>query len=156
VVRIEGLVQNWGLFRALDLVAKVLVLCSFSPTGHGSRSLTWLELGGLWDLPISIMDALPTVGGDTLLRAFCKGAPTKILASGADFLLTLSFQGGLRGVHSAKSPLAVSDLGPRPRTNSELGLVMTLPTANDNDAVMLEVRKGDSQKADDASVPDHL
>jgi hypothetical protein len=156
VVRIEGLVQDWGLFPALDLVAKVLVQCSSSPSGHGSRYLTWQELGGLWDLPISIMDTLPTVGGDTLLWAFCKGAPTKILASGADFLLTLSFWGGLRGVHGAKRPLAVSDLGPRPWTDSELGLAKTLPTAHDDDAVMLEVRKGDSQKANKASVPDHL
>ncbi len=93
VVRMEGLVQDWGLFPASELAATVLVQCSSSPTGHGSRSLTWLELGGLWDLPISVMDALPTVGGDTLLRAFCKGAPTKILASGTDFLLASSFWG---------------------------------------------------------------
>jgi hypothetical protein len=62
----------------------------------------------------------------------------------------------LRGVHGAKRPLAVSDLGPRPRTNSELGLATTLPTAHDNEAIMLEVRKGNSQKANNALVPDHL
>jgi hypothetical protein len=91
-----------------------------------------------------------------LLRAFCKGAPTKILALGADFLLASSFRGGLRGVHGAKRPLAVLDLGRWPRTKSELGLATTLPMAHDDDAVMLEVRKGNSQKANNALVPDHL
>ncbi len=98
------------------------------------------------------------------MQAFCKGAPTKILALGADFLLTSSFRGVWGGVNGAKRPPAVSDLGPRPRdlgprprTDSELGLAMTLPMAYDDDEdVMMEVRKGDSQKADDASVPDHL
>jgi hypothetical protein len=155
VVRIEGLVQDWGLFPASDLAARVLVQCSSSPSGHGSCLLTWLELGGLWDLPISIMDTLPPMGGDVMLQAFFKGAPTKILALGANFLLTLSFRGGLRSVHGVTRPLAVLDLGPRPLSYSELGLA-TMDAAHDNNAVMLEVIKGDSQKADDASVLDHL
>ncbi len=155
VVRIEGLVQDWGLFPASDLATRVLVQCSSSPSGHGSRLLTWLELGGLWDLPISIMDTLPPVGGDVMLWPFCKGALTKILALGASFLLTLSFQGGLRSVHRVTRPLAVSDWGPRPLTDSELGLAK-MGTAHNDNAVMLEVIKGDSQKADNASVLDHL
>ena len=72
VVRSEGLVQDWGLFLALALEAWVLVLCYSSPSGYGARSLTWLELGGLWDLPISIMDALLPSGMELMLRAFCK------------------------------------------------------------------------------------
>ncbi len=72
VVQIEGLVQDWGLFPASDLVAKVLVQCSSSPSGHRLCLLTWLELGRLRDLPISIMDTLPTVGGDALLRFFAR------------------------------------------------------------------------------------
>jgi hypothetical protein len=101
------------------------------------------------------MDTLPPMGGDVMLRAFCKGAPTKILALGANFLLTSSFRGGLRSVHRVTRPLAILDLGPRPLTNSELGLA-AMGTAHGNNAVMLEVIKSDSQKADDASVLDHL
>ena len=47
VVRVDGLVQDWGLFPAADLDAKVLVQCSFSPSGCGSRRLTGPELGAL-------------------------------------------------------------------------------------------------------------
>ena len=52
VVRVEGLIQDWGLFPASDLAAKVLVQCSFSPSGYGHRSLSGTELGALWDIPI--------------------------------------------------------------------------------------------------------
>ncbi len=82
VVRSEGLVQDWGLFPASDLEAQALVQCSPSPSGYGSWRLTWLELGGLWDLPISIMDALPPASSELMLRAFCKTAPTKVLLVG--------------------------------------------------------------------------
>ena len=78
VVRVDGLVQDWGLFPASDLAAKVLVQCSFSPSGYGYRSLTGLELSGLWDLPISVLDALPGQGSTTVLRGFFQSAPTKI------------------------------------------------------------------------------
>jgi hypothetical protein len=70
--------------------------------------------------------------------------------------LTSSFRWGFRGIHGAKRPLPVSNLGPQPQPHSELELAMTLPTAHNDDAIMLEVRKGNSQKADNASVPDHL
>ena len=93
VVRSEGLVQDWGLFPASDLEAQVLVQCSSSPSGYGARRLTGMELGGLWDLPISIMDALPPSEAEFMLRAFCKTAPTKVLLAGADLLLTTSFWG---------------------------------------------------------------
>jgi hypothetical protein len=82
--------------------------------------------------------------------------PLRGLDSGANFLLTLSCRGGFRGIHGAKRPLAISDLGPQPWTDSELEPATTLPTAHNNDAIMLEVREGNSQKADDASVPDQL
>jgi hypothetical protein len=59
VVREGGLVQDWGLFPASDVGARVLVQCSLSPSGYGLQGLTWSELGGLWDLPISVMDAMP-------------------------------------------------------------------------------------------------
>jgi hypothetical protein len=91
-----------------------------------------------------------------LVQGFLKFWLPRGLDSGADFLLTLSFWGGFRGVYGAKRPLAVLDLGPQPRTNSELGPATTLPTAHNNDAIMLEVRKGNSQNANNASVPDQL
>jgi len=57
VVRSEGLVQLCGLFPASDRSARVLVLATSSPTGLGSRSLSLMELGGLWDIPISVIDS---------------------------------------------------------------------------------------------------
>ncbi len=36
VVREGGLVQDWGLFPASDVGARVLVQCSSSPLGYGS------------------------------------------------------------------------------------------------------------------------
>ena len=62
-----------------------------------------MELGGLWDLPILIMDALPPSEAEFMLRAFCKTAPTKVLLTGADLLLTTSFRGGLGGLFGHKS-----------------------------------------------------
>ena len=133
----------------MDLAAKVLVQCSFSPSGYGFRSLTGLELGGLWDLPILVLDALPGPGGEAVLQGFFQLAPTKILFAGADFLLTASFQGGLGGLQ----PILV---GPRPLSDSALGLTRR-PLAHDRlPFAPEEVVKGDSQKADDAVVPDHL
>ncbi len=35
VVRVDGLVQDWGLFPASDLTVQVLVQCSSSPSGYG-------------------------------------------------------------------------------------------------------------------------
>ena len=92
------MVQDWGLFPASELEAQVLVQCSSSPSGYGAWRLTWLELGGLWDLPILIMDALPPANLELMLRAFCKIMPTKVLLAGADLLLTTSFRGVGGGV----------------------------------------------------------
>jgi hypothetical protein len=146
------LVQNWGLLSpASELSAKVLVQCSSSSSGYGFRRLSGAELGALWDLPISVLDALPGQGTDAMLQGLFRLAPTKILFSGADFLLTSSFRGGLGGL-KAGAPLTV---GPRPLSNSALGLAPTsildhLPFHP------VEVVKGDSQNADNAAVPDQL
>jgi hypothetical protein len=102
VVRQEGWVQDWGLFPASDLSAQVLVQCSTSPLGYGSRCLTGLELGGLWDVPILVLDLLPSHEADTLLRGLCWSALAKILFGGADFLLTASFRGGVGGYDTSK------------------------------------------------------
>ncbi len=91
-----GLVQDWGLFPALDVGARVLVQCSSSPSGYRLQGLTWSELGSLWDLPISVMDAMPQGVAEAMLPAFCKTAPTKDLIAGADYLLNC-FGGVQRG-----------------------------------------------------------
>ena len=157
VVRSEGLVQDWGLFPASDLEAQVLVQCSSSPSGYGARRLIGMELGHLWDPPITIMDVLPPSEAEFMLRAFCKTAPTKFLLAGADLLLTTSFRGGLGGLEqiSVEANLKSAEAhGPRPLLDSELGL--STPPAFTAPHLLDEVHKGDSQKADDAEVPVHL
>ena len=58
----------------------------------------WSELGGLWDLPIFVLDTLPSSPlADFLLWAFCSTAPTKVLIAGADALLAGGFRGGVGG-----------------------------------------------------------
>ena len=47
--------------------------------------------------------------------------------------------------------------GPSPRSNMDLGLVVSLPRLEDNNRLFAtRVVKGDAQKADGAAVPDHL
>ena len=172
VVQVDGLVQDWGLFPATDLAAKVLVQCSFSPSGYGFRTLTPAELGGLWDLPISVLDSLPERGAAEMLHALFRTAPTTILFAGADFLSTASFRGGLGGLKQGlggpcqQGPKQVclgglkqGSVGPRPLSDSALGLVRS---GSHQDRLVfkvfepVEVVMGDSQKADNAAVPDQL
>ena len=97
VVRSEGLVQLCGLFPASDRFTRVLVPATSSPTGLGSRSLSFMELGGLWDIPISVMDSLVGPAAGDIYMALFDTPPTKTLLVGADSLLTTSFRGGLQG-----------------------------------------------------------
>ena len=155
MVRSEGLVHDWGLFPASELEAQVLVQCSSSPSGYGARRLTWLELGGLWDLPILIIDALPPSEAELMLRAFSKTAPTKVLLAGANLLLNTSFRGSLGGLkQNLGGAKLVEAHGPRPLSNSKLGV--STPPACTAPHLLDEVHKGNSQKADDAAVPVHL
>ena len=100
VVRSEGLVQLCGLFPASDRSARVLVPATSSPTGLGSRSLSLMELGGLWDIPILVMDSLVGPATGDIYRALFDTPPTKSLLVGAVSLLTTLFRGGLQGLHS--------------------------------------------------------
>ena len=98
------------------------------------------------------------------MGAICRTPPSKLLHSGADLLLTSCFRGGLVGVLQGQGCLP----GPRPRSDSDLGLAPAakrLRPSEECDALVAkaeeyvggdEVIKGDSQKADDAAVPDHL
>ncbi len=127
VVRLEGLVQDWVLFLASELEAQVLVQCSSSLSGYGAWHLTWLELGGLWDLPILIMDALTPASLELMLCAFCKTAPTKVLLAGADLLLTMSFRGDFGGLKTTLGgQKSVKAYGPWPLSDSNLGLSIPL------------------------------
>ena len=89
-----GAVQQWGLFPASALSTPVLLSVAGSFTGLGVRSLSWLELAALWDVPILILDRLTQPLDVEILRGFCSSAPAKVLFVGADALLTTSFQGG--------------------------------------------------------------
>ena len=104
------------------------------------------------------MDALPPVYAELMLHAFCKTAPTKVLLAGADLLLTTSFRGGLGGLKTTcGAPKLVKAYGPRPLSNSALGLsIPPVCTAPPMLELLDAVHKGDFQKADDATVPVHL
>jgi len=98
------------------------------------------------------------------MSAICRTPPSKLLHSGADALLTSCFRGGIVGVLQGQGCLP----GPRPRSDSDLGLAPATKChrpLEECDALVAEakeyvegdeVEKGDSQKADDAAVPDHL
>jgi hypothetical protein len=96
VVRSDGLVQLCGLFPASDRSARVLVSATSSPSGLGSRALSLPELGGLWDIPISVMDSLVGPTSGDMYRGHFDTPPTKSLLVGVDSLLTTSFRGGLQ------------------------------------------------------------
>ena len=112
------------------------------------------------------MDALPPSCAELMLRGFWKTTPTNILLVGADLLLSLSFRGvvgGLKMVLGGLTMVPAQDAqgappyGPRPLSNSKLGLSTTPACTAPPMLHLLDVvHKGDSQKADDAAVPDHL
>ncbi len=160
----HGFISDFGLFPAWDPTAQVLLESSGSPSGYGSRSLLARELGDLWDVPILFMDYLEV--GD-LMSAICRTPPSKLLHTGADLLLTEGFQGGFVGIRQGLQGKG-SLPGPRPRSDSDLGLAPAtkrlklqmvcepLAAVADEYVGREEVIKGDSQKSDDAVVPDHL
>ena len=169
VEREEGFILDFGLFPASNLTAQVLLESSGSPSGYGLRSLSARELGDLWDVPILFMESLTDQEVGDLMGAICRTPPSKLLHSGADLLLTNGFRGGLGGGLEGRGSLP----GPRPLSDSDLGLAPAakrlrpseerepeerepLEAEADEYVGGDEVIKGDSQKADDASVPDHL
>ncbi len=119
VVRIEGLVLDFGLFLASDPSARVIVELSSSPSGYGSCHLMAQELGDLWDVPILLLDSLLEMDAGSLMAAICTSLPSKLLHTGADLLLTVVFRGG--GVGRARKLLVPP--GEHPLSNLELGLL---------------------------------
>jgi hypothetical protein len=119
-----GIIHQWGLFPASDLGARVLLASSGCPSGWRVRPLSWLELAALWDVPILVLDAFTEESSISFLRGFCASAPAKVLFAGADALLTTLFRGGSSLIDS----LVQSSVGPSPRSNMDLGLVVSPPT----------------------------
>jgi hypothetical protein len=159
VVRVEGLVLDFGLFPASDPSAWVIVESSLSPLGYGLRRLMARELGVLWDVPILLIDSLSETDVGLLMAAICASPPSKLLHTGADLLLTAVFRGG--GVGRAREFLVPP--GPGPLSDLELGLLSSMnkqqrveAPPQDKVSTVEAVIKGNLQKADNASVPDHL
>jgi hypothetical protein len=91
-----------------------------------------------------------------ILWGFCASAPAKVLFAGADAFLTMLFQGGSL-IGSLVLSINEEVAGPSPRSNKDLGLVVSPPARQDkNQRFATRVIKGDAQEADRAAVPDHL
>ncbi len=76
--------------------------------------------------------------------------------AGADALLTTLFW-GVSVLVGSLVPLIDEVAGPSPRSNNDLGLVVSPPARQDNNRRFTTcVVKGDAQMADGAVVPDHL
>jgi hypothetical protein len=178
--------MDFRLFPASDLGAEVLVESSGSPSGYGSRCLTPGELGNLWDVPILFLDSLSNGEVSSLMKDICRSPLSKLLHTGADVLLTAAFRGGCKGTCDAvRQGGSTGDTtygtceavrqggstrdttsgvvpGPRPHSDEVLGLPPVSrrvdSAAGDPTDLALaeEVTKGDSQKADNAAVPNHL
>ena len=176
VVRVEGLVMDFGLFPASDPSAQVVVESSSSPSGYGLHRLTARELGNLWDVPILFLNSLSKAEVGALTGAICASPPSKLLHTGADLLLTAVFRGGgvgsVSGKGSAREPSGPP--GPHPLSDRELRIKRVAPDkaspgekrprvevppqdkVSTEVSTAVEVIKGNSQKGDNASVPDHL
>ena len=147
----------------------MLVESSGSPSGYGSRSLLARELEDLWDVPILLLDSLSDAEVTGLMEGICQSPPSKLLHTGANLLLTASFQGGFarEGRSGEDKGRSGEELpGSHPLTDDELGLCplpveRTVPSDEGFVQGLLEspddeVIKGDHQKANNAAVPDHL
>ena len=177
---VEGRVLDTGLFPASDPSAHVLVESSGSPSGYGSRALSGRELGDLWDVPILFLDSLQDGEVGTLMESLCCTPPSRLLHTGADVLLTAGFRGG--STKGRRETEGKGLPGPRPWTDTELGLLpeakrqrrdagmsilaaaaeatiglaSTADKVNGDSHTADKVIKGDSQKADNAAVPNQL
>jgi hypothetical protein len=151
-----GVIHQWGLFPVSNLRSRVLLAASGCPSGWGVRPLSWLELAALWDVPILVTDFMSEESDLLILWGFCASAPAKVLFAGADVLLTTLFGGGSL-IGSVALLIDKEVAGPSPRSNKDLGLVVSSPARQDkNRHFATRVVKDDAQKADGAAVPNHL
>jgi hypothetical protein len=88
-------VSPGGLFPHDRLSERVLVPDDWSPTGFGTRPLSWSELGDLWDIPILLQDLIK---GDSrwsgVVCSLVKSPPAKLLLLGGDSVVTRWLRGG--------------------------------------------------------------
>ena len=85
----SGLLLTDGLFPHKMTSQETWVPDVRSPTGFGRRELTPAELGDLWDVPISLMEALVTrPEGSQVIHYLLFSPPGKFLELGVDALLT--------------------------------------------------------------------
>ena len=83
-----GVALGRGLFPADEPGAQVLTMADGSRSGWTVRQLDGEELGGLWDVPILLLDALGSTGEDLAVRqALVGSAPGQLLQLSADSLL---------------------------------------------------------------------
>jgi hypothetical protein len=125
VVWEDGLVLDYGLFLASDLMACVISELSSSPLGYGLRRLTSRELGNLCDVPILLLDSLLETDVGLLMTGICATPLSKLLHTGTDPLLTAIFWGGGRErtrEFSERTREFSVPLGPWPLSDQELGL----------------------------------
>lgn len=164
-------VLSCGLFPAKQPGANVLVPDDWSPTGWGTRSLTVAELGSVWDVPIGMLDYVAAFPPDAhWVRSLVDGPPGKMLQLGTDLLLTAEFRGGgddssRASKAGAKRPLDRASVSvtkedlPSKRTcvdvNTEEEFLVENAAACVDEKV-LEVLKGDEQKADGSPVHTHM
>jgi hypothetical protein len=108
------------------------------------RPLSWLELAALWDVPILVTYSMSEESYLLILWGFCAFAPAKVLFACADALLTTLFQGG--SFIGSLVPLIDEEVaGPSPRSNKDLGLVVSPPARQDkNRHFATRVIKGDA------------
>jgi hypothetical protein len=98
-----GVIQPWGLFPASDLHALVLLAASRSPSGFGVRSLMWLELAALWDVPILVSDSLLDESDVLMFWGFCAGKGS-ICGHGCSFDYIALFFWGMIWPSQAPNP----------------------------------------------------
>ena len=150
----SSFVGSWGLFPWGNWSQPVVVPTPFASSGWGTRSLNHAELASLVDVPILLQDFLLKRGNGGALWGFLPSPPGKILAVGADFLLTNCLRGGFSRWEAtpptvsfspapSKRALHLHELE-RPAKRQRHGLIEGLTD---------EVVKQDGQKRDDAPVP---
>jgi hypothetical protein len=131
-------------------------VASGCPSGWGVRPLSWLELAALWDVPILVTDSMSEESDLLILRGFCASAPAKVFFAGADALLTTLFRGGSL-IGSVAPSIDKEVAGPSPRSNKDLGLMVSSPARQvENRHFATRIVEDDVQKADGAAFPDHL
>ena len=99
----SGGILSSGLFPHDELSAKVVAPDDRSATKYALRSLTWQELAGLWDVPISMVDAATkSAQFIPIVRELLFSPPAKFLELGGDALLVGVFRGGYEKVSSRR------------------------------------------------------